>query len=503
MEISHYLIYIPLLIPLFIFTKHLLHKLQNLPPSPLLRLPFLGHLHLLKKPLHRSLAAISSRHGPVVLLHLGSRRVLLVSSPSAAADCLSKNDVVFANRPRLLVGKHLGYNNTSLVWSSYGDHWRNLRKVSSLEVLSAQRLTELQGIRAGEVRTMVRTLARGSEERRLVDMKAAFFEVTMNVVMRMIAGKAYYGRGVEGAEEGRRFREIVAETMRLMAASNKGDYLPWLGDGGVEKRMVELHRERDSFMQELVEGCRMRRRSYGGDGGGNKTMIEMLLALQEKEPEYYTDELIKSLMLSLLIAGTDTSSGTMEWALSLMLNNPHVLKKAQAEIDGHVGHVRLLDESDLADLPYLRSVIAETLRMYPAAPLLVPHESSAECTVGGYRVPAGTMLLVNVWAIQNDPGCWEDATEFRPERFEKSGGGGGGCKRMPFGAGRRRCPGEALAVRVLGLGLGAVVQCFDWEREGAELVDMSEGGGVSLPRAAALMAYCRERSVAEALLSNI
>ncbi|XP_047956296.1 cytochrome P450 81Q32-like [Salvia hispanica] len=498
MEISHYLTYIPLIIPLYIFTKHLLHKLQNLPPSPLLRLPFLGHLHLLKKPLHRSLAALSARHGPIVLLHLGSRRVLLVSSPSAADECLSKNDLVFANRPHLLVGKHLGYNNTSLVWSSYGDHWRNLRRVSSLEVLSAQRLTELQGIRADEVRTMVRTLARGSDERRLVDMKAMFFEVTMNVVMRMIAGKAYYGRGVERAEEGRRFRVIVAETMRLMAASNKGDYLPWLGDGGVEKRMVKLHRERDGFMQELVEECRMRRRSCGG-GGETKTMIEMLLALQEKEPEYYTDELIRSLMLSLLIAGTDTSSGTMEWALSLMLNNPHVLKKAQAEIDGHVGHARLLDESDLADLPYLRSVIAETLRMYPAAPLLVPHESSAECTVGGYCIPAGTMLLVNVWAIQNDPGSWEDAAEFRPERLE----GSGGCRRMPFGAGRRRCPGEALAVRILGLGLGAVVQCFDWEREGAELVDMSEGGGVSLPRAAALMAYCKERSVAAALLSNI
>ncbi|KAL1540363.1 cytochrome P450 81Q32-like [Salvia divinorum] len=500
MEHSHYLIYLPLIIPLFIFTKHLLHKLQNLPPSPLLRLPFLGHLHLLKNPLHRSLAAISHRHGPVVLLHLGSRRVLLVSSPSAADDCLSKNDIIFANRPRLLVGKHLGYNYTSLVWSSYGDHWRNLRKVSSLEVLSAQRLQILQGIRVDEVRTMVRALNRASEERKLVDMKAMFFEVTMNVVMRMIAGKAYYGRSADKKEEGRRFREIVAETMRLMAASNKGDYLPWLGDGGVEKRMVELHRERDSFMQELVEECRMRRRSYGGE---NKTMIEMLLALQDKEPEYYTDELIRSLMLSLLIAGTDTSSGTMEWALSLMLNNPHVLKKAQAEIDGQVGNARLLDESDLADLPYLRSIISETLRMYPAAPLLVPHESSAECVVRGYRVPAGTMLLVNVWAIQNDPGNWEDAAEFRPERFEVSDPGGGGWRRMPFGAGRRRCPGEALAMRILGLGLGAVVQCFDWEREGGKLVDMSEGGGVSLPRAAVLKAYCRERSVAAELLSKI
>lgn len=138
---------------------------------------------------------------------------------------------------------------------------------------------------------MVRSLNLASGERKLVDMKATFFEVTMNVVMRMIAGKRYYGG--EEAEEGRQFREMVAETMRLMAASNKGDYLPWLGGGGVEKRMVELHRKRDAFMQELVEECKIRRRRCGE----SKTMIEMLLALQDKEAEYYTDELIRSLML--------------------------------------------------------------------------------------------------------------------------------------------------------------------------------------------------------------
>lgn len=146
---------------------------------------------------------------------------------------------------------------------------------------------------------MIRDLNRASDERKLVDMKAMFFEVTMNVVMRMIAGKKYYGGNVEKAEEGRRFREIVGETMRLMAASNMGDYLPWLGGGGVEKRMVVLHRKRDDFMQELVEGCKIRHRSCGGGGGGGETksMIEMLLVLQDKEPEYYTDELIRSLML--------------------------------------------------------------------------------------------------------------------------------------------------------------------------------------------------------------
>ncbi|KAK4390478.1 cytochrome [Sesamum angolense] len=263
-------------------------------------------------------------------------------------------------------------------------------------------------------------------------------------------------------------------------------------------------------MQELVEGCRRRFNSYGGDGSGDvvaegktKTMIEMLLALQAKEPDYYTDALIRNFMMVLLTAGTDTSAGTTEWALSLLLNHPHVLKKAQLEIDNHIGHNRLIDESDIAELPYLRCIMNETLRLYPAGPLLVPHESSEQCTVGGYRVPAGTMLLVNAWAIHNDPKNWEDAREFKPERFEGLEGNRDGFRLMPFGSGRRGCPGEALAVRMVGFGLGCLIQCFDWERVGKELVDMNEGVGLSMPKAEPLMAYCRARPVATKLLSQI
>ncbi|KAL1540364.1 cytochrome P450 81Q32-like [Salvia divinorum] len=440
-------IYLPLIYALYIFTKHLFHKLQNLPPTLLLSFPLLGHLPLLEKPFYRSLATISARHGPVILLQFGSRRVLVVSSPSAAEECLSKNDIIFANRPRLLAGKHISYNYTSLAWTSYSQHYRNLRKISSIEVLSAQRLQILQWIRVDEVWTTVLALLRDSSERRLVDMKTAFFELTMNVMMMMIAGKRYYGEEVEDEEEARRFREITTETMRL-ATSHLGDFVPlarWLGVGGVEKGMVEVKEKEKSkvFMQELVEE---RKRNYGSDGSGRegsmKTMIEMLVALQEEEPEYYTDDIIRTLMLVMLVAGTDTSAGTVEWALSLHLNNPHALRKAQAEIDARIGHDRLLDESDIADLPYLRCVINETLRMFPPGLLLIPHESSEECVVGGYRVPAETILLVNVWALHNDPKNWDEPREFRPERFEKLDGYRDGFRLIPFSAGRRGCPGE-------------------------------------------------------------
>ncbi|CAL5332497.1 unnamed protein product [Camellia sinensis] len=552
-----YFLYLPLILSLYLFTKHVLRKIQNLPPSPFPTLPILGHLHLFKTPLHRSLSHIAARHGPILLLQFGSRPVLLVSSPSAAEECFTKNDIVFANRPRLLAGKHLGYNYTSLSWAPYGDNWRSLRRIAALEIFSSHRLQTLADIRADEVRWSVRRLCGEAEA---VDMKGVFFELMLNVMMRMIAGKRYYGENVAEVEEARRFREIVAETFRVGGASNIGDFLPvlrWVAVRGLKKRLVALHENRDGFMQELIEELR---RGMGGDSGevGEKkkkktTMVEVLLSLQESEPEYYTDQMIRALMMEngpkrigfdafelgfgpgariwdfqisvvrssggsaaragkssfqhlalvLLAAGTDTSVGTMEWALSLLLNNPHILQKAQTEIDTQVGPHRLIEESDIADLPYLRCIINETMRMYPAGPLLVPHESSEECTVGGFRIPRGTMLLVNILAIQNDPKIWVEPEKFMPERFEGLERSRDGFKLMPFGSGRRSCPGEGLALRVVGLAMGSLIQCFDWERMSKEMVDMTEGTGLTMTKAQPLMAKCRPRRIMASLLSQI
>ena len=201
-------------------------------------------------------------------------------------------------------------------------------------------------------------------------------------------------------------------------------------------------------------------------------------------------------------AGTETTSTTTEWAMALLLNHPEKLKKAQAEIDAAVGTSHLVTADDLSRLPYLQCIIHETLRLYPAAPLLAPHESSADCKVGGYDVPRGTMLLVNVYAIHRDPAVWEDPAEFRPERFED--GKAEGRLLMPFGMGRRKCPGEALALRTLGLVLGTLIQCFDWSTVGgAGEVDMAEGGGVTLGRAVPLEAMCRPRTAMRHALQEL
>ncbi|CAN1776217.1 Cytochrome P450 81Q32 [Linum perenne] len=480
---------------MYIIFHHFKNKLHNLPPSPFPSLPIIGHLHLLRRPLHRSLSQISAQHGPLVLLQFGLRRVLLISSPALAQDCFTKNDVVFANRPWMAVGRRLAYNCTTLAWAPYGDHWRNLRRIASTHLLSSHRIQSLSEIRANEVKTLIRWLAGKSSG----GGKVSLFELTLNVMMSMIAGKRYYGDNVSDAEEARRFRGIQEETMRLAGETNLEDFLPWVRSKDLERRMGECHRKRDSFFQELIEEWRKKEQSHLNSSTERKCLIQVLLSLQHKEPEYCTDDIIKGMIMVLLSAGTETSSNTVEWALSLLLKHPHTLKAAQLEIDTLVGTERLVEETDLGKLHYLQGIINETMRKYPALPLLVPHESSEECVVGGYKVPSGTILLVNSWAIHNDAKIWDDPDEFKPERFEE--GGGRGLKFMAFGYGRRSCPGEGLGMRMVSLTLAALIQCFEWEID--HEVDMSEETGFTMAKALPLKVKSRPRYAMLKLLSQV
>ena len=200
---------------------------------------------------------------------------------------------------------------------------------------------------------------------------------------------------------------------------------------------------------------------------------------------------------SLTIGGTDTTAVTLEWAMSNLLNYPEVLRKARNEIDDKIGFDRLVDEPDIVKLPYLQNIVSETLRLYPAVPLLLPHLSSNDCKVAGYDVPRGTMVLTNVWAMQRDPTLWEAAEMFKPERFDKAGEAD---KLLPFGMGRRACPGAGLAQRLVSLVLGTLVQCFEWERVGDELVDMTEDKGATLPKLVPLRTMCKARPIVAKLI---
>ncbi|XVF64155.1 hypothetical protein PTKIN_Ptkin09bG0145000 [Pterospermum kingtungense] len=332
----------------------------------------------------------------------------------AVEECFTKNDIVFANRFRLLITKHLAFNYTALSWAPYGDHWRNLRRIASLELLSTNRLQLPLAIRLDEVKSLMRKLLDHQDE--AVEFKRAFFELTFNVMMRMIAGKRYYGCEKE---------EEMEEARRKL-----------------ERRLMECGRKRYKFMQDLIEQHRRKKRSDAA-GEWKKTMIKILLSMQESESEYYTDEIIRGLMLEL---------------------------KLQLTLWSGLIHFCLTTQKRL-----------KRLRL----------KSSTPWDIRGFRVPCGTMLLVNIWAIQNDPKIFKEPTRFKPERFEGLEGARDGFKLMPFGAGRRGCPGEGLGLRIVGLTLGSLIQCFEWSRVGDEMVDMRAGTGFTMPKAHPLQAHAQ------------
>ncbi|KAA8537810.1 hypothetical protein F0562_027610 [Nyssa sinensis] len=478
---------IALIFSIFFIFKLLHPQKKNFPPSPL-ALPILGHLYLIKDRAHRALQSLSNQYGPILLLRFGFRHVLVVSSPSAAQQCFtSQNDVIFANRPDTLNGKHLGYNFTTLGWAPYGHLWRDLRRITTIQIFSSKSLQDSAAVRSEEVRFITRQLFLGSEgSTRKVDVHSLAFQLTFNVTMKMVAGKRCS-----------RAEEIFAPTTLM----NKLDFLPflkWVGLKGSETGLVNLQKARDVFLQGLIDEYRPER-----EVEKKKTMIETLLSLQEEDPEFFSENTIKGIILLLFTAGSETTARTIEWAMSLLLNHPEALQMARSEIDNHVKQHRLLDDSDLPKLPYLRCIINETLRLFPIGPLLVPHFSSEDCVIEGFDVPRRTILLVNAWAIHRDPNVWEEPTKFKPERFEGIEGEREGFKFIPFGAGRRGCPGAGLALRLLGLALGTLIQCFEWERVGPELVDLTEGGGLGLPKFKPLEAMYKPCPAMTALLSQL
>nr|BAU59408.1 cytochrome P450 81AG1 [Fallopia sachalinensis] len=477
----------------FFLTRNPNQTKKKIPPPSPPALPVIGHLHLLKEPFHRTLESLSRRYGPIFHLRLGRCRFLIVSSPQAAEQCLAQNDVAFANRPPFAPGELLAYNYTMVAWAMYGDLWRNLRRVITLEALSSHRLQQSSRIRVEEVRFVAREALLGSGSGK-VDLNKAFFLLTRNMIMRMVAGKRWASSGAS---------EDLFVPSKFMTVCDFFPVLRWVGYGGLEKKMRTVWLNRDRFMQGLLDEAR------NGKEGEEKTtssLVEELLTLQKKEPEYYTDNILKGMLLAVLSAGTDTSARTMEWVMSLLLNHPTTFNKTRSEIDDHVGTSRLVDDSDLSNLTFLRCVINETLRLFPVAPLLVPHCSSTDTTISGYHVPKGTTLLVNAWALHRDPSVWEDPLAFRPERFEAGPGdsGGPGFRFVPFGMGRRACPGMNLAMRTMMLAVATWIQCFDWDNAEGGVVDMEElGGGITMSKSQHLQAVCKPRACMVNVLSQL
>lgn len=284
---------------IFVVTLKLLFfrkGLKNSPPSPPC-LPLIGNLHMIKHPIHRTFHTLSQKYGPIFALRFGYQPVLVVSSASAAEECFTKNDIIFANRFNSTKTKYLTFNNTLITVSSYGDHWRNLRRICTSEILSNHRLNSFLGIRKDETIRLLQKLADASNQDDFtkVKLRPLFADLTFNTVMRMVCGKRYYGvedHDDTNAEEARKFREVMDELTQFGLGSNLGDFVPFfrLFNFSVDKKLRKFGEKLDAFFQGLIDEHRKKKES-------SDTMLDHLLSSQQSQPEYYTDQIIKGLIM--------------------------------------------------------------------------------------------------------------------------------------------------------------------------------------------------------------
>jgi len=465
----------------------------RLPPGPF-PLPIIGNLHMLGALPHRALAALSMKHGPLMSLRLGSVLTLVVSSPEVAREFLKTHDQLFANKPPSAAAKHLSFNFSDFGFTSYSPYWRQLRKLCSLELLSSRRLDYFRFIREEEVSTMIRSIV-NSDDSRPLNINQTLASLGTAIICRMAFGRKYSDQDLRG------FSSMVRESFFLLGSFNIGDYIPyldWMDLQGLNRRLKKLQKTQEHLLEKVIDEHIAR-----NDPNITHDLVDILLAASaDKDREFQISrDGIKGVLFDMLLGGSDTAATAIEWAMSEALRNPPVMKKLQDELERVVGLGRMVCESDLPRLVYLQAVVKETLRLYAPGPFLTRYLSAQSCNVLGYEIPHNTLVLVNIWAIGRNPMSWQDAGNFRPERFmEKVGSevdanGDQNFGFLSFGAGRRGCPGQQLGTLVVEFGLAQLLHCFNWRlplddinRENEEL-DMTEMFcGITLRKARELSA---------------
>ncbi|CAL5362061.1 unnamed protein product [Camellia sinensis] len=483
--LSHFLSFY--FLPLFLFVLFLFlcfslitttpTDYKNLPPPSPRKLPIVGNLHQLGLFPHCSLRSLAQKYGPLMQLHFGSVPVLVVSSAVAAREIMKTHDLTFSSRPKTSIATRLIYNSKDVAFSPYGEYWRQVRSICVLHLLSNRRVQSFRNVREEETGLMIEQINHYSS--------------SSSSSLRVALGRKY-----GGTKGGRRFKELLAMLGELLGAFNVGDYIPWLAwmnrINGLDAKVESVFKEMDEFLEGVVEEHVDRRKREGSDsvhiGSESKhDFVDLLLQIQQENtagPPIHRDT-IKALILDMFGAGTDTIFTSMEWTVAELLKHPQIMKKLQNEVRKIAKGKLNITEGDLENMYYLKAVIKESLRMHPPIPLLVPRESIQDAKVMDYDIVAGTQVIVNAWAIARDPLSWEDPEEFRPERFLNSSIDfkGHNFEFIPFGAGRRGCPGILFAMNVDELALASVVHKFNLslpDDASGEDLDMTEAAGLTI-----------------------
>ncbi|XP_020224170.1 cytochrome P450 83B1 [Cajanus cajan] len=419
------LVYIVLVLVLPVLTLTLLNKHRTAknrrPPGPR-GLPMIGNLHQLDTSnLNFQLWQFSKRHGPLFSLQLGFKRAIVVSSPKLAKELLKDHDLDVCARPTSLGSLKLSYNALELVVCPYSDHWRELRKLCVVNFFGSKPISTFSHVRKSEVKQMIEVISGHVGSSKTTNLSEVIVSVSSAIICRVAFGRKY---DEEGAARSR-FHWLLNETQAMFISFS-----------------VKPNEEK------------------------NKDVVDVLLELK-KEGHLSIDlthDQIKAIILDILVGGTDTTAATCVWVMTGLMKNPRAMAKAQEEIRNVCGNKEFIEEEDVEKLVYLKAVLKETLRYYAPTPLL-PREAIRSFTIDGYEIEAKTIVYVNGWAIQRDPEAWKDPEEFYPERFlnNEIDFKGQDFELLPFGAGRRICPGMSLGMVTVELITANLLNSFQWE----------------------------------------
>ncbi|XP_057950579.1 probable (S)-N-methylcoclaurine 3'-hydroxylase isozyme 2 [Malania oleifera] len=467
-----------LLLPLlFLFLKHRYSKHHNLPPGPF-PWPIIGNIASVGYKQHEDLAKLAEVHGPLMSLRMGSQLVVIGSNKAAATEILKTHDRTLSGRipPHVSPAKSPERNHLSMGWTfECTEQWKFLRTLCRTELFGGKILDSRMDIRARKIEEMVDFLA--TKEGQLVTIREVLFSTAFNVLGNVLMSKDFLA--LEDGE-GQVMCDIARNLMELWTKPNISDLYPFLGGLDIQGRKREAYKCSERLynvwrgrMKEKRE--RMRR----GEERATRDFLDVLL------DNNFTDDQVDVMFLELFLAGTDTSTSTVEWAIAELFKHPKMLNKICEELEKEAPK-GYLKETDIARFPYLQACVKETLRLHPAAPI-IPRRSTEKCEVMNYTIPEDTQVLVNIWSIGRDPEAWEDPASFKPERFLNSelDFKGNDFEFLPFGGGRRICPGWPMAIRQVHLTLAALLHHFEWSlphNMTPDKLNMNEVCGVTLQK---------------------
>ncbi|XP_065864579.1 cytochrome P450 83B1-like [Euphorbia lathyris] len=489
MEIIIFLLSAVTIFLLFLLQKHKTRRNLHLPPGPQ-GLPFIGNLlQLDNSTLHLYLWRLSQKYGSLMSLRLGSRKVLVVSSSKMAKEVMKTHDLLFCSRPSFLGQQKLSYNGSDIAVSPYNAYWREMRRICIVHLFSSTKVQTFRPIREYQVSSMLQKISELAVASKPVNLSEEMMSLTSIIICRVGFGMRIDEKGIQRS----RFHELIAETQALFTTFFVSDYFPVLGFidklTGLIRRLEKNFQDFDIFYEQIIKEHLDPTRPKPEQ----EDILDVLLQIC-KDRSFkiqLTFDHIKAVLMNVFVAGTDTSAAVVIWVMTFLMKNPAAMKRAQEEVRDVAGKKGFVDEDDVQQLLYLKAVIKETMRLQPPAPLLLPRELSENCKLDGYDIAAKTIVYVNAYAIGRDPEVWQNPEEFCPERFIGNSIDlkGQDFELIPFGAGRRICPGMHMGLATAELSLANLLYKFNWELPDgiqSEDIDMDVKPGVTMHKKNAL-----------------